>query len=271
MKLLHILAAALALASACAFSQTPAPFTIPNANITGGTATFTQQSGLAMTTPSFYLNDTANSQGTLMFFKRSGTNIWGFQTGPSNVWSLNRYNGGVYVDSPIQVNNSTGQVTLGTMNTTGLFAPASTVGILGTATNDNAPSGSWGEYGTKLTTGTALTTGVTATVASQALGAGDWDVQCDVALNTNASTVVSLLAIGLNTVAATLPAQNSGARTKLVINNFGGSGGGTTAEISTPLVRYSLAGTTTIYCVTNAGFTTSTASADGFIRWRRVR
>ena len=63
-----------------------------------------------------------------------------------------------------------------TISATGSITPAQGPGIVGTTTNNNANTGSWGEYLTNATTGTSLTANTPANATSVSLTAGDWDV-----------------------------------------------------------------------------------------------
>jgi hypothetical protein len=140
----------------------------------------------------------------------------------------------------------------------------------GTATNDNAAAGEIGEY-TTASQGTpqALTTGTALTIISVSLTAGDWDVSGTLsyayAATTVAQTLVADISLTNNTLDGTLGRLNS--------FNFGSAGivpnGGFT--MNSPTVRLSLSATTTVYLVAQTTFTTSTATATGFIRARRVR
>ncbi len=151
---------------------------------------------------------------------------------------------------------------------------ATSLGVAGqrpaTATNDSATAGNVGEYAT-ATQGSAqaLTNNTALTITSVSLTAGDWDVSGTVgyayAATTVAQTLVASISLTNNMLDTTLGRLNS--------FNFGSAGvtpkGGFT--ISTPMTRLSLASTTTVFLIAQSGFTTSTTTATGTIRARRVR
>lgn len=173
--------------------------------------------------------------------------------------------GGTVDNSPIgNTTASSGKFT--TLNATGLITPSATAGIKGTATNDNANAGSVGEYVTNTTSGTSLTTATANTCTSASLTAGDWDVQSIVLFTPGSTTSITSLYSGVSTVAGT--AGSLGQYTKVgtpgqVPNN--------TSVITSPVVRVSIASTTTVYAIGRGDFTVSTLTCDGFIRARRVR
>ena len=112
----------------------------------------------------------------------------------------------------------------------------------------------------------SLTTGVTATVTSISLTAGDWDVTGTVHFVHNAATVGTYYTAGINT-ATTMP-SNPGTNVAIAGNQ---NSTAVHATLVPQMQRVSLSGSTTVYLVTQAGFTTNTLSAYGFLRARRVR
>jgi hypothetical protein len=159
---------------------------------------------------------------------------------------------------------STGAFT--TLSSTGTFTPSSTNGIVGTTTNDNANAGSVGEFPTPSNlTAVALTTNTGANVSSISLTAGDWDVSGVVRYNPAGTTVMQAQLAGVSTTSATLPAV--GLYTQLSFASAAGAG----SIVPSPVNRISLSTTTTVFLVAFALFTTSTCTADGFLRARRVR
>jgi hypothetical protein len=150
---------------------------------------------------------------------------------------------------------------------TGSVAASQTGGIVGTTTNNNANSGSVGEYVTNAQTGTPMTTGTAVGVTSISLTAGDWDVSGVFATIPAATTTTSYVGAGISTVANTLPSANTGARSVLSVTSAASVGN----ELATPTFRISLASTTTVYLIGYAQFATSTMTGNGFIRARRVR
>ncbi|UIY58082.1 hypothetical protein [Burkholderia cepacia] len=166
------------------------------------------------------------------------------------------------------LNGSIGQTTpfagsFTTLSATGLITPSSTIGIKGTTTNDNAQAGSIGEYATATATSANLTSGTSATVTSVSLTAGDWDVSGTCQWSPGGATI-TVLQLGISNTAATLAGLGS------AMTLFGSWTSGNV--LSTPVVRFSIASTTTAYLVTNATFSGGTGTTcQGVIRARRVR
>jgi hypothetical protein len=158
---------------------------------------------------------------------------------------------------------STGAFT--TLSSTGTFTPDQLNGIVGTTTNNNANAGSVGEHVSNTTTGTSLTSATPANITSVSLTAGDWDVSGVVQYNPAGTTTVNGLTQGVNTVSATLGGLGTFTQTNTAFTT------GTAQRQSAPVIRVSLASTTTVFLVAQASFGVSTMTCDGFIRARRVR
>ena len=172
-----------------------------------------------------------------------------------------------YLASPPAIGTTTpaaGKFT--TLQATGAITPSSTAGIVGTTTNDNASAGSVGEYPTATNlTGVSLTSGAASNGASISLTAGDWEVSGMCQFIPAGTTTISSIIVGVNTTSATLP----GAPNETAIQ--GTLTTGAQQLINTWPARISLAGTTTVYTVCQAGFGTSTMTVNGYIRARRPR
>jgi hypothetical protein len=153
----------------------------------------------------------------------------------------------------------------------GTITPNQTRGIVGTTTNNNAQSGSWGEYQTNATTGTSLTTATPANATSiTSLPAGDWDVYGTVTFVPAGTTTVTTIEAAISSTSATIPAGNTGAFNLLQMqaNVFAT---GQVQTLSVGPVRVSQASAATIFLVAQLVFGVSTATCNGFIRARRVR
>jgi hypothetical protein len=148
------------------------------------------------------------------------------------------------------------------------ITPSQTAGIVGTTTNNSVNAGSVGEYVPNSATGTSLTTATSANATSESLTAGDWDVSCTSTFVPAGSTVPSVFIAGIGTTSATLPGTNTGGFVQSASTGFPA---GAAQVITTPTVRVSLASTTTVYCIVQSTFTTSTMTVNGFIRARRPR
>lgn len=160
---------------------------------------------------------------------------------------------------------STGKFT--TLQATGLVTLANTIGIAGTATNDSAQAGSWGEYASNALTGTSMTSGTAVNVGTLSLTAGDWDVMGTFTTVPAGTTTTSLVAAGISTTTNTLPTANTGAETIYYVSAPAGGG----MAIATPTVRISLTTTTTVFLVGFVQFAVSTMTGNAFMRARRVR
>lgn len=139
------------------------------------------------------------------------------------------------------------------------------VGRAGTTTNDNAQTGSIGEYQTASGSGTSLTSNTFANLTSISLTAGDWDVQGFMSFIPAGTTTVSNIQGSISLTSGVTGAAGNGTVLSL------GFGTGSNQQISTPTVRVSLAATTTVYLVAASVFGVSTMTANSVIRARRVR
>lgn len=149
--------------------------------------------------------------------------------------------------------------------------------IPGTTTNSSATAGNIGEYvSASVASGSAisLTNNTPVNITSISLTAGDWDVEGTVYYTGGSTTTVMYMtsSISLTTGALDLGVGNFG-----LLPGFNSvpysptSGSSQGISIVSPVVRKSLASTTTIFLVAQSGFATSTTSAFGFLRARRVR
>jgi hypothetical protein len=165
-----------------------------------------------------------------------------------------------------------GQVQFGLVqqNTAGLVQRAGQ--LLGTNTNDSAAAGFVGEYLTATGTQTNYSDFVVVDATSISLTAGDWDVQGIVSIDGPGApdTTIDAVAAGLSTSVTTFTAYqyvNYTAANGTVLYNVTRSD----VSIATPVVRFSLASTTTVYLSTRAGFVANTPRYIGRITARRVR
>ncbi|WP_157380964.1 hypothetical protein [Burkholderia ubonensis] len=153
-----------------------------------------------------------------------------------------------------------------TVTATGTITPSQTSGIVGTTTNNNAIAGSVGEYITATGTGVSLTTATPANITSVSLTAGDWEVHGSIIyLPAGSTTWGNGYQAGFNTTSATQPAQPLFVLTQATFPT------GSNQATTIPSQRFSLSATTTVYLVAQAAFSTSTMTATGIIRARRVR
>lgn len=147
--------------------------------------------------------------------------------------------------------------------------------LAGTTTNDNATAGNMGEFiSSSIATASsvALTTNTPVNITSISLTAGDWIVYGQIAFTATSTTHVSQRVGAISTTTGTLPTSISDSTQSSTYFSRASEIIGTNDscfEISP--CRQSLSGTTTIYLVAQATFTTSTLNAYGFIAARRRR
>lgn len=143
--------------------------------------------------------------------------------------------------------------------------------VPGATSNTSAMAGRVGEYisaTTDIASRISLTSNTAANVASILLTPGDWDVQGNVGYAAGTTTVTTFALSTINTTSGTLPTSpDSGAR-----NAWAGSVTGNTLPcLPTGNTRVNTSANVTAYLLAFATFTTSTASAFGFIGARRAR
>lgn len=158
--------------------------------------------------------------------------------------------------------------TLGAASATSLTF-SSTTGVVGTTTNNNAASGSVGEYVTSsvlLASAISLSTTTAADVTSISLTAGDWDIFGNVTFTPGATTVVASIFAWVSTTSATKPDNSLVDGVTFAASYVPGQFG-----TMTPMLRVSISGTTTVYLSCVGTFTTSTLTACGSIFARRTR
>jgi hypothetical protein len=252
--------------------------------------TFAGNQSVVVPNATLNIDDSNGGSSANINFKSQGIPQWEIRSVAFNAFFLDRFVGGVFVNSPISVDQTSGTVNLSqvsitggsingttvgaatpssgaftTVTASGLITPAQLAGIKGTTTNNNANAGSVGEYLTNTTSGTPLATNTPANATSVSLTAGDWDVQAVIRMNPAAATVNAGYTVGVSTTSATV--GGLGTAFQLVASIAANS-----PEIGvSPVVRVSIAGTATAFAVVSCGFVGGTMTADGFIRARRVR
>jgi len=158
---------------------------------------------------------------------------------------------------------STGAFT--TLSSTGAFTPSSANGIVGTTTNDNANAGSVGEFVSNSASGTSLTNNTPANVTSVSLTAGDWDVSGTIQFAAGAGATATQIIAGVSSTSATFGGVGTFSTLSLTFATA------TSSTIASPVARFSLSTTTTIFLVGQSTFAGGTMTANSFIRARRVR
>ena len=160
----------------------------------------------------------------------------------------------------------TGNATVGgTLGVTGALTVSSTAGIVGTTTDDDANSGSVGEYTTSYGEPVTPSTGALYNGASVLLTAGDWDVWTVGNFMSGSGVTCTQQTLGASTTSATLGDFGSYATYLFSV------GAGNAVVLFSPVARFSLASSTTVYAVSLAGFSGGTESTQHQIYARRVR
>jgi hypothetical protein len=145
--------------------------------------------------------------------------------------------------------------------TTVPIRPSSTLGIVGTTTNDNANAGSLGEYLSVTGPLMPITSSTVTNVTSMSLSAGDWDTQgvCYFQPGSPSSQVT----LGVSLSSATLPSFTDLTSIQSTLGIFD-------YILNSPVVRIAIPTTQTLYLVGLSLFT-GTSQVRGFLRARRVR
>jgi hypothetical protein len=188
-------------------------------------------------------------------------------TGAESVGANLTVAGSATVGSAVVTGNET---VGGSLGVTGAITPSQTNGVVGTTTNNDANAGSVGEFkSATLAIGSAifLPNDTQTNVLTLSLPAGDWECGGVLSFKFAATTSYTNLAYGLSLSTAVLG-------TDAVTGRFATPAavpGAMTLTFPLPMVRFSLAATTTIYLVGYCFFSVSTITVFGHIRARRVR
>ncbi len=230
--------------------------------------------GAGADTPTFtagpYIGNFAGDTGWTMRNSTNHTELFGLASATAVYM-------GAATNHPLVIRvNNVDQATFNTsQNLAGLASITRTGGVSveGTNTNDNAAAGRYGEYVTSsvlVGSALALTTGTPLNVTSISLTAGDWMVTAQSYILLAATTNMTNFQYSISATSATLDftpgrwntVQNAAAG--IVYGNVNLTYGALTSRVS-------LTSTTTIYLVSQAAFTISTASTWGTISARRAR
>lgn len=240
-------------------------------DVASATAALTNLGGLSTTTAaSTYLTqaNAASTYGT----KASPLSQFAATTSAQLAGVLSDETGtgaAVFATGAVINPTSTGLATPGpgsftTVSATGLISPASTVGIKGTVTNDNAQAGSVGESATSSAAGVSLTSNSTATITTVSLTAGDWLVYGLSGIAGAGGALITNSAGGISTTAATLGAFGTFWQLTASLTANG--------VASMPIVvRLKLASTTTVYCVAVSTFSAGTTTGSCVLNATRLR
>lgn len=150
--------------------------------------------------------------------------------------------------------------------------PSSTQGIRGTTTNDNAITGSIGEFviaAVPLGSAIAMANNTVANIASISLTAGDWDV-----IVSFSSVSTSIVTVNNVVGTASLTSLFIEPQARFLLNNPTGLSYPNSSIIAsgiTPMLRVTITGTTTVYYTAISSFSGGSLSIYGHIRARRIR
>ncbi len=164
-----------------------------------------------------------------------------------------------------------GSNTLGFSAGSTLFLQGGSSGasILGTNTNDNAPSGYYGELASTGSFASALAAPASTNwgdLVSTTVAAGDWDFSANMQLNASGSANVAY-EIAISSVSG-----NSATNIQLGDNAFlVNLATATTGSACIPSYRMTFTAATTVYLKQNATYASGTPSVKGRLRARRVR
>lgn len=203
-----------------------------------------------------FTNKTYDTAGTGNVFKINGTTI-SATTGSGSA---------VLATSPTLVTPNIGAATGTSINLSGSGTFSQTAGIIGTTTNNNADAGSVGEFPTPTNVaGATLTTSTATNLSSVSLTAGDYEVSGICRFLNAATTTGTTVAAGISTTSATFGAIGTYSQITAALPVSADN------ILVTPVIRISIASTTTVYLIGYATFITSTCTASGFLHIRRVR
>ena len=238
-----------------------APSTIGSVTPNTGAFTTLNSSGIFTNTQGNVLIDAAAGTAKNFTMRTSGNNRWaltsdsGTESG-SNAGSnfvLSRFNdAGTFIDSPIQITRSNGI----------LVFPN---GIAG-RTNGTAPTvGNVGEILEVTGSAVSVTSNVILNVTSLSVTAGEWDLSGVILISPAATTVPNFYIASSSATSATHASFQYQA---IDSSTAWTAGNAKTAQL--PIHRIVTASTITIYAVLTCTFTTSTLTATGYLRARRV-
>lgn len=152
---------------------------------------------------------------------------------------------------------------------------SSTIGsdvITGVTTVSSASAGTLGEQiSSANNTPVALTSATAANVTSILLTAGDWEVSGTVLFTPAVTTTVSVISASSSTTSATLPSTTLDANGHPTVLIAGSLATGTIQRLGISPYRVNVSTNTTVYLLGYSIFATSTMTATGVIRARRVR
>jgi hypothetical protein len=154
--------------------------------------------------------------------------------------------------------------TLGVATATSVSFSPTTQGVVATATNNNASAGYVGEvFSSVQTSNVSFTTGQANNLTSITVTAGDWDVYCQVALQSSGGSI-TYYQVWTSTTSASLPSEGT------LVSTVYAQSGNTSNATNAPYLRVNVSGSTTIYasCFPSAS---GTLTGTGTLYARRAR
>lgn len=223
-----------------------------------------------------YIQWTRNTS-TAINYIQAGTNVAGNASSTGTLF-VNNIAGGDFFFNVVGTGNLlTLGITAATFSKQVIapsFSPSTTSGIIGTTTNNDAASGSVGEYVTSnipVASAITLSSGAGTNITTISLTAGDWDVFGNISFGGDTNTVVGFTLAGSSIVSQTFPDASQYAS-----SGFGSPGilafaNSTRIGLPIPTTRLSLSGTTTVYLVADMLFSVGAGTACGTLSARRRR
>lgn len=190
----------------------------------------------------------AGSINELAWYAATGTAVSGLNT----------------ANNSVLVTNSSGVPSWSTTLPSSLTIPIPL--ISGVTTGSNATSGYVGEFVSSIVNSgspISLTNMTSANVTSISLTAGDWDVWGNIGFISNADAI-DIASAWVSSSSASLPDFS-------LFNQTANGGGSSSEGVQTPIIRFNITTTTTIYLSGQAHFASGTCTACGAIYARRIR
>lgn len=214
---------------------------------------------------------TSYTNGQLLIGNTTGNTLTkATLTGTANQVVVTNSTGSITLSTPQSINTTSTPSFTGLTLTSNLTFTPTTVGIVGTGTNDSAATGNVGQYiESVISTNTNVPTSLQyGDLTSISLTAGDWDVSLLGILVANGATITGDGEFGVSTT-------SGNSSTGLV---FGDTATAVYVSVTVPQIsatippkRFSLSTTTTLYLKYRATYSTGTPVAIGRLSARRMR
>lgn len=264
------------LANVTASSASPTAFAMPSCSTSTSALQYTSGTGFTcftgsapLASPTFTGTVTiTNTTGNSLIVNGSGNSGSGAQfflqgngaTTPNKY--IRAFNGA------FQIVNSANSATPMSMDDAGnmtLTGTLTATGITGTTSGAAPAASDVGSANVQNFSSVNITTSNTAqNLTSLSVGAGVWDITCNVIYSAAATTTTNAIVAGSSTTSATLPSAGNYSQ---MTANFPVNAAN---SLICPVQRINVSSTQTVYLVGQVIFGTSTVSASGFLRALRV-